>query len=267
MQSSSPAISVVMPAYNASGYIEATIASILAQTVSDFELIVVNDCSKDNTAEIVTKFAETDSRVRLVTLQKNFGRPAGPRNLGVREAKADWIAFIDSDDIWHPAKLELQLKALAETGAQFCSTQMRDFKDGSYPVFPDVSDPEIEYIGFVKQAMKVRTPTSSVVARRDLLLRNPFNEDVRYKAREDMECWLHCHEDMGQSIKLQAPLVGYRVIPGQISGNKLEMVKRHHYAMRRYRYRSGRQMGILATFYTFSHFFLALIYRRTNRGL
>lgn len=267
MPNNSPAVTVIMPAYNASSYVEATIRSVLAQTVSDIELIVVNDCSKDNTAEIVEEFAKADRRVRLITLDSNFGRPAGPRNLGVREARAEWVAFIDSDDIWHPRKLELQLEALEKTGAQFCSTQIRDFADGTEPQFAEIGTPAIERIGFVRQAMKVRTPTSSVVARRDLLLRNPFNEDARYKAREDMECWLRCHEDMGTSVKLLVPLVAYRIIPGQISGNKLVMIKRHHYVLWRYRYRSGRKMGLRATFYTFSHFLLALLYRRSNRGL
>lgn len=262
-----PMISVIMPAYNAANYIVPSIRSVLAQSFSDFELIVIDDCSRDNTAELVRELAETDPRIRLLRMGSNFGRPAGPRNRAVREARGEWIAFLDSDDIWHERKLELQMRALAETGAQFCSSQMLDFLDGTEPRLPDVDRPGLERITFLRQLLKFRTPTSSVVARRDLLLRHPFNEDARYKAREDMDCWLRCHEEIGTSIKLRAPLLAYRIIPGQISGNKWVMVKRHHFVLRRYRLSSGRSLGLRAAFFTFSHFLLALVYQRANRGL
>ena len=262
-----PMISVVMPAYNAAPYIEPTIRSVLRQTFKDIELIVVDDCSKDNTADLVEALARQDPRIRLMRTEKNFGRPAGPRNWAVREAKGDWIAFIDADDIWHPQKLELQMQALAETGGQFCSARMRDFVDEAELDFRHVDRPAIERVTFWRQLTKSRTPTSAVIARRDLLLRHPFNEDARLKAREDMDCWLRCFEEIGPSIKLKSQLVGYRVIPGQISANKWLMVKRHHYMLRNYRMRSGRGLGPAAACCTATHFVLALLYQRMNRGL
>lgn len=262
-----PVVSVVMPAYNAAPYIVPTIRSVLAQTFADLELIVVDDCSKDDTADVVSEFAKADPRIRLIRLERNFGAPAGPRNVAIREARGEWIAFLDSDDIWHPEKLALQMKALKSSGAQFCSTQMVNFVDEADLRLSSTDEPVIERISFLKQLIKTRTPTSSVVAKRDLLLRNPFNEDLRYKAREDLDCWLRCHEESGGSIKVMAPLMGYRIIPGQISGNKWLMLKRHHFVLRRYRLRSGRSLGLGATFFTFSHFFLALWYRQVRGGL
>lgn len=260
-------VSVVMPAYNAQNYIAATLKSVMEQTFPDFELIVVDDCSTDATAETVQQACREDARIKLINLPKNRGAPAGPRNVGIQAAKGEWIAFIDADDIWHPRKLAYQMQALASSGATFCSTQMLDFEDEKKLDFTDPVDFQVERIGFLKQLVKFRTPTSSVVVKKDLVSLHPFNEDMRFKAREDLDCWLHCHEEIGESIKIKHPLVGYRIIPGQISGKKWQMIRRHCHVLRQYRFRSGRTLGAGAYLFTFSHFSFALYYRLLKKGL
>lgn len=262
-----PAVSVIIPAYNAQKYIAATLDSVVAQSFRDFEVLVIDDCSTDSTAERVQAYCAQDSRVRLITLPQNRGAPAGPRNIGVREAHGEWVAFLDADDIWHPGKLECQVSALQATGAQFCSTRMVDFQDERELRLAPVSRPAIERIGFLKQLIKFRTPTSSVVVRRELITRHPFNEAMSFKAREDLDCWLHCHEELRWSIKLAHPMVGYRIIPGQISGRKWTMLKRHYHVLRQYRFRSGAALGVGAAVFTASHFLFALYYRLLKRGL
>ncbi len=108
-----PSISVVIPSYNRADTIRRCLESVVRQTFAPFEVVVVDDCSRDNTAEIVKSF--WDPRVRCIVLDKNSGAQAA-RNRGIREAKGDWIAFQDSDDEWLPEKLEKQVRALAETG-------------------------------------------------------------------------------------------------------------------------------------------------------
>jgi teichuronic acid biosynthesis glycosyltransferase TuaG len=262
-----PQVSVVMPAYNAQKYICATIDSVLAQDFPDFELLVIDDCSTDATPEIVRKYSARDPRVRLIPLPQNRGAPAGPRNVGVREARGEWVAFLDADDIWYPGKLTYQLRALQESGAQFCSTRMVDFQDERELHFTAPGRADIERIGFLKQLIKFRTPTSSVVVRRDLITRHPFNEAMSFKAREDLDCWLHCHEELRWSVKVAHPMVGYRIIPGQISGRKWTMLKRHYHVLREYRFRSGATLGAGAALFTASHFLFALYYRLLKRGL
>jgi teichuronic acid biosynthesis glycosyltransferase TuaG len=262
-----PEVSVVMPAYNAQRYIAATLQSVLDQTYRRFELLVVDDCSTDATREVVAGFSERDARVRLIRLPRNRGAPAGPRNVGVAEARGKWVAFLDADDIWHPQKLEIQLAVLERTGAKFCSSRMVDFEDESQLRFTPVTQPALERIGFFKQLVKFRTPTSSVVLSRDLIRRHSFNEDPTFKAREDLDCWLRCHEEIRSSIKVSHPLIGYRVIAGQISGRKWQMVQRHHHVLRQYRFQSGRSMGAGAAVFTASHFLLALYYRVLKKEL
>lgn len=262
-----PLVSVVVPAYNAEPYIETTLRSVLAQSFREFEIIVVDDCSSDATVQIVQRLAAEDARIRCIGLTQNRGAPAGPRNIGVRAARGRWIAFVDADDIWHPEKLRCQMEALALTGARFCSTQMLDFVDASRLAFTAPTAMRIERIGFFKQLVKPRTPTSSVVVDKELVAKYPFNECPSFKAREDLDCWLHCHEELGSSIKVRHPLLGYRIIPGQISGNKATMVRRHLHVMRRYRLRSGRPLGAGAFVFTLSHFLFAIYYRVLKKTL
>ncbi len=111
-----PAVSVVIPTYNRAHSIERSIQSVLRQTFTDFELIIVDDGSTDGTQDLVR--AITDPRVRLVSMPKNGG-PSAARNLGIREAVADWIAFQDSDDEWLPEKLERQISRAREPDANW----------------------------------------------------------------------------------------------------------------------------------------------------
>ena len=101
-------ISIIMAANNAEKTIEQAINSVLRQTYTDFELLVVNDCSKDRTVELVKSIAAKDSRVRLISNVKNSG-VSYTRKHGLEEAKGSWIAILDSDDAWAPEKLEKQV--------------------------------------------------------------------------------------------------------------------------------------------------------------
>lgn len=262
-----PIISVVIPAFNAEKYIAEAIESVLGQSYENFELLVVNDCSTDCTSTVVESFAFHDKRVTLIDLPANKGGPAGPRNIGVLQARGRWIAFLDADDIWHPCKLQRQLDLLEKTGARFCSTQMVDFVDANQLSLSDASLDQYEWVSFLSQLIKFRTPTSSVVVEKSLIERYPFNESMNYKAREDLDCWLHCHEEIGRSVKITRPMMGYRIIPGQISGQKWTMFKRHLHVLWRYRLMSGRALHAGALLFTISHFGLAIYYRLIKKGL
>ena len=256
-----------MPAYNAGKYIADSIQSVLRQSFQNFELIVINDCSKDNTVDIVNEYTAYDNRIRLINLPINKGAPAGPRNIGIQQSLGQWIAFLDSDDIWHPNKLQRQIEVLEHTGARFCSTKMLDFVDQAKLKLNDAGPNDYDWITFSQQLIKLRTPTSSVIADRELMTRHLFNEDIAFKAREDLDCWLHCHEEIGRSVKITAPMMGYRIIPGQISGKKWTMVKRHLYVLSEYRFKSGRKLGLMALFYTFTHFALSIFHRKIRKQL
>ena len=113
-------VSIIMPSYNTARFIEATLESVLAQTYKNWELIIVDDCSTDNTDEIVNPYL-TDSRIKYIKNEKNSGA-AVSRNRALREAAGRWIAFLDSDDLWAPEKLEKQLAFMVENNYKFTYT-------------------------------------------------------------------------------------------------------------------------------------------------
>ena len=102
-------ISVIVPVYNRPELLEKAALSVLSQTFSDLELIIIDDCSTDSTPLVISRLAASDSRVKPLFLRKHRGNPGAVRNEGVRKAAGKYIAFLDSDDIWEPEKLELQL--------------------------------------------------------------------------------------------------------------------------------------------------------------
>lgn len=262
-----PQVSVIMPAYNSEPYIDAAIASVREQTYRDWELIVIDDCSTDRTRDRVRAHIDADDRVTMLELPVNMGAPAGPRNRGAAVARGGYIALLDADDIWHPQKLQTQMDVIERTGARFCSAGLVDFKDGSLPRFTEVvGQPQLQTISFWRTLINTKTPTSTIVADRQLFLDFPFNEDPGYKAREDLDCFLHMHERLGSTVKVMHPLLGYRITgTQQISGSKATMVKRHYRVLREYRFESGRRMGPAAALFTASHFASAA-YHRAWRG-
>lgn len=102
-------VSIITPCYNSERFISKTIESILNQTYPYWEMIIVDDGSQDNTRGIIEEYCEQDSRIRLINLKENSGSATIPRNIAIKEAKGRYIAFIDSDDLWKPDKLEKQL--------------------------------------------------------------------------------------------------------------------------------------------------------------
>ena len=102
-------VSIVMPAYNAEKYIEQAIRSVINQTYKDWELIVIDDGSIDNTASILFELAALDSRIHALKNEKNCGA-SYTRNRAISLARGEWIAFLDSDDLWKPEKLDRQIK-------------------------------------------------------------------------------------------------------------------------------------------------------------
>lgn len=107
-------VSIITPCYNSASTIATTIQSVINQTYKDWELLIIDDCSQDNSVDIIRKFAATDSRIKYLKTDIPSGGPALPRNLGIHAAQGRFIAFLDSDDIWLPNKLSIQLPLFAK---------------------------------------------------------------------------------------------------------------------------------------------------------
>jgi len=123
-------VSIIMPSYNTAAYIGESIKSVLNQTYVNWELIIVDDCSTDNTDEVVASI--NDGRIRYIENEKNSGA-AVSRNRALREAKGRWIAFLDSDDLWTSDKLEKQVAFMTENDYHFSYTNYVEIDDKSEP--------------------------------------------------------------------------------------------------------------------------------------
>lgn len=123
-------VSVITPAFNCEKFIAEMITSVLSQTYTNWEMIIVDDCSSDKTAEIVASFQEKDSRIKYYYNTTNRGS-AFSRNMALQKAKGKWIAFLDSDDLWHPKKLEKQIGFMIKNKYHFSYTNYCEIDENS----------------------------------------------------------------------------------------------------------------------------------------
>ena len=135
-------VSVITPAFNSGRFVTETINSVLSQTYQNWELIIVDDGSTDETVKIVKSFQEKDNRIKLFENESNKGS-AFSRNLALRNAKGKWIAFLDSDDVWHPEKLEKQIKFMTENNCHFSYTNYSEIDEDSDETGVLITGPKI----------------------------------------------------------------------------------------------------------------------------
>jgi len=114
-----PLVSVIIPMFNGENTIGETIRSVQAQTYQNWELLVVDDCSTDKSRDVLKELTRQDRRIRLIESDYNFGGPARPRNIGIRNASGKYLAFLDSDDLWLPNKLKLEVDFLENNKEYF----------------------------------------------------------------------------------------------------------------------------------------------------
>lgn len=123
-----PQVSIITPTYNCARFIEETIKSVQAQTFTDWEMIISDDCSTDNTKEVISPYLASDSRIKYICNDKNSGA-AITRNNALRIATGRWIAFLDSDDLWAPTKLEKQISFMIEYDINFSYTNYSEIDE------------------------------------------------------------------------------------------------------------------------------------------
>jgi Glycosyltransferases involved in cell wall biogenesis len=209
-------VSVVMPAYNAAKYIESSIKSVIEQNYYNWELIVVNDASSDNTVNIVKKFMETDSRIKLYNNEFNKG-VAESRNLGIKMATGEWVAFLDSDDWWEKNKLQRQLEAAIKEKADFIFTGsafINEYGERYKAIFHVPT--KVDFKQLLKQNV---ISCSSVMIRTNIL--NKFKME-ELGMHEDFAVWLQVLRELDYAYGVDEPLLIYRITTKSKSGNKFK---------------------------------------------
>jgi teichuronic acid biosynthesis glycosyltransferase TuaG len=197
-----PDVSIITPLHNAEAYMTKTVASVQAQNYPNWELILVDDASSDRSVQLAEAFASEDPRIRLIRLERNAG-PAVARNRGVEAAQGRYIAFLDSDDFWHPDKLEKQLAFMRAKDAalSFTAYNMVDGKSWLQIAVHDVPQ-VVTYEALLKtnEIGKVYFP----------LIRK----------RQDFALWLKILREHGTAYGMKEVLADYAVRPDSVSSNR-----------------------------------------------
>jgi len=187
-----PKISIIIPCYNSEQFIDRTIKSVLSQTFSDWELLLIDDHSTDKTKDILEKYAKNDTRIKILQTKENSGGPALPKNIGIENAKGEYIAFLDHDDEWLPEKLEKQLAVFENSkdeklGLVSCYFYIKDIsKNRIIKKYKNMYKKDI-----LKELLKINfIYTSSCVMVKSFIFKKIGLFDTNYKITDDLDMWL-----------------------------------------------------------------------------
>lgn len=240
-------VSIITPIYNSENFLEQCIQSVISQTYKNWEHILVDDCSTDKSADIILECAEKDSRIKYIKLNKNSGAGIA-RNTAIEAAKGKYIAFLDSDDLWYPEKLEKQLNFMQKNDYHFSFTD--------YDVIDVTGNKLSNYI-----------KCKPIVTYKSALYKNPigcltviYNADFfgkqympAIRKRQDYALWLRLLK-ITNGYGLGDCLSSYRIGNDSISSNKFNLLK---YEWKIYREEEGLPL-IKSCFYLISAIFMKL---------
>lgn len=226
-------VSVITPSFNCEKYISATIESVLAQTYQFWEMIIVDDCSTDRSCDIVREFSQDDSRIKLLELDCNSGA-AVARTIAMREANGEYMAFLDSDDLWLPQKLEKQLRFMKERDASIsCTSYEQINEDGGLRDCVIKAIPSTSY-----NRLLLDCPVGNSTVMYSVSKLGKF-EVPNIRKRNDDALWLQMLRGGDCILGIPDVLMQYRVREGSISSKKLDLV-RYHWRL----YRDIEHLGV-----------------------
>ena len=212
-------VSVITPVYNCEKYLERTLNSVFSQTYKNIEIVLVDDQSTDNSVNIIKKFQNTHPEIVYYLQPQNMG--AGhARNKALELARGQYVAFLDSDDVWKSDKIEKQVNLLNDKNAGFCFTaiEMIDGEDKIIKGKRKVKE-EIDYKFLLSNTM---IPTSGVMV--DRKIKGDFRMHIR-RGGQDYATWLRLLRDGSKAYGINEALVGYRIDGESLSSNKLNSIK------------------------------------------
>ena len=229
-------VSIIMPNYNSERFLHETIKSVINQTYTNWELIIVDDCSTDSSLDIIKEYASQDSRIRLFENEKNMSA-AYSRNLALREAKGKWIAFLDSDDIWYAQKLEKQIDFMVKNNYKFTYTKYEKMDEEGNLLNSYVSGPK--KIGKVKMFMYCYIGCLTVMYDAEHIGLVQIDERVG-NGRNDYALWLKAVRKE-KCYYFNENLAIYRIRNKSLSKTKLKTLIKYQFQL----YRYSEDMGVI----------------------
>lgn len=210
-------VSIIMPTYNSSGYVREAVDSVLSQTYQNWELVIVDDCSTDDTYKIISQYAAQDNRIVLSRTECNMGA-AGARNKALLLSSGRYIAFLDSDDVWTSNKLELQIQFMQDNGYCFTCTSYNKIDEQGNDLGILVPSATVDYNGMLK-----RCPGNSTVIYDSQVL--GVQQIPLIKKRNDYVLWLQIIKTAKMLHGLDMVLSSHRVRSDSLSSGKIGLTR------------------------------------------
>ncbi len=251
-QESTSLVSIVTPAYNSEKFIRSTIASVVNQTYTNWELIIVDDCSSDNTVKVVEELSKSDNRIKCFKNETNGGAGVS-RNKGLEMATGRFIAFLDSDDLWYKDKLETQISYMIENKAPISFTSYDLVTSNNEKLNKVIkSIPFVDY----KEVLKNTIIGMSTAIIDTSLVKKDF-KFILLRTRQDLYLWITLLKRGHIAHGIDKVLTSYRVRANSISSNKIDGAKKVWYL-----YYKVEKMNFFTALYYFSFYAFNAIKKR-----
>ncbi|WP_315168872.1 glycosyltransferase family 2 protein [Metaclostridioides mangenotii] len=246
-----PLVSIITPVYNSEKFLSETIECIQNQTYKNWQLLLIDDCSNDNSSEVIKRYSEHESRIKYIKLDNNSGA-AVSRNKGLSLAEGRFVAFADSDDLWDSKKLEKQVGYMLKNNVGFTFTSYRYMKEDGTKTNKVARAPEkIDYEGLLRNTI---IGCSTVVIDRDIL----GNFEMPLVRRgQDTATWLQLLKTEKYAYGIYDDLVFYRLVGNSISSNKIKALKRTWNT-----YRNVEKLSLPKSMYVFCFYVFNAIKKR-----
>lgn len=248
-------VSIITPSYNSSQYIRRTIDSIRSQTYQNWELIIIDDCSIDSSREVIQHYVDQDSRIKLICLEENSGA-AVARNTGIKHAIGRFIAFLDSDDTWHPEKLEKQLHFMLKNDYAFTYSQYHQVNENG-----DL----VGELNFPMRTNHYKLLKTCIIGCLTAMYDTHKLGKVYFpliRKRQDFALWLKILKKVDYAYCVPEDLASYTVRSDSISANKFKAAQYNWYL-----YRNIEKLNILVSCYYFSNYIVRGIIRSKFKKL
>lgn len=235
-------VSIITPMYNSAGTISQTIESAVSQSYTDWELLLIDDCSTDNSLEIAKKYQARDSRIKVLKLDSNSGA-AKARNTGIKESIGRYIAFLDSDDLWSPEKLKTQIEFMKVNQCSFSFTAYNKITESGKYLHRVGVPKKVSYKGLLK--------TNVVGCFTAIYDTNHFGKVLmpNIRKRQDFGLWLRLLKKTPYGYGINKSLGYYRVMSESVSSNKMNTAM-YNWTL----YRHVENLSFISSCYYFAHY-------------
>ena len=212
-------VSIITPSYNSERFINECVRSVLDQTYTNWELIIVDDASDDNSRKLISNIAERDNRIKFVFLTKNIGA-AGARNIALEMSEGRYVAFLDSDDVWKTEKLTTQIDFMQSHDISFSFSSYQPMSENGMEFFREIKAPlKIDYNSFLK---------NTIIGCLTVVLDKYKIGDVKMpnlRTSQDMALWLSIMKGGVAAYGIEQSLAYYRIVENSNTSNKFKVIQ------------------------------------------